>query len=191
MSRDDQNAGLVNSLEYWVEHLWTIFFYIFHPQICSAYYFMNWFRVSENPKFLVPNTSLIGSRLIDFSLNCYCRCFSILLCCANQIHTFWNDGWWGYMDRPHTVWYISIFLNWYYYFFVKMKIREKISSAQLCGCAHTLYKCHHTNNTCTTRFDIFFTYLDFSDGNVSCNLTETVNILKYFTTCYLLFILKK
>ena len=33
-----------------------------------------------------------------------------------------------------------------------------------------------------------FTYLDFSDGNVSCNLTETVNIFKYFTICIFFFI---
>ena len=121
------------------------------------------------------STSLIGSRLIDFSLYWnWCRWFSVLLLCKSNSYVLemMNDEVLG-MECTSL---FLLFFSWKWKF-------EKVRS-----CSFFRYMPPHKQYYVHAQHVLTFTYLDFSDGNVSCNLTETVNIFKYFTICIFFFI---
>ena len=111
-------------------HASTTLIFIFSHQ---TYYFRDWFRVELKPRiFSTHNTSLIGSRLIDFSLYWnWCRWFSVLLLCKSNSYVLemMNDEVLG-MECT------SLFLLFF---------RENENSRKY---AHALFLdiCHHTNN---------------------------------------------
>ena len=87
---------------------------------------------------------------------------------------FGNDEWWSFRDGMHIT--VFTFFSWKWKF-------EKVRS-----CSFFRYMPPHKQYYVHAQHVLTFTYLDFSDGNVSCNLTETVNIFKYFTICIFFFI---
>ena len=111
----------------------------------QTYYFRDWFRVELKPRiFGTQNTSLIGSRLIDFSLYWnWCRWFSVLLLCKSNSYVLemMNDEVLG-MECT------SLFLLFF---------RENKNSGKY---AHALFLDIYATTqtilrTCTTRFDIY------------------------------------
>ena len=177
-----RNLGLQNSLEKQFRLkinsscFNNTYLHFFPPNLLFQRLISGW---TETPNFWYPKHITIGSRLIDFSLYWnWCRWFSVLLLCKSNSYVLemMNDEVLG-MECTSL---FLLFFSWKWKF-------EKVRS-----CSFFRYMPPHKQYYVHAQHVLTFTYLDFSDGNVSCNLTETVNIFKYFTICiFFLFILKK